>query len=59
MTRKNITGRFAVLEMLDEARFTKNVLGKPRKAIKICNKIFEIDPENRDALLVKQEDYRN
>ncbi len=51
------TNKFAekpiVMEMLDEARFTKNILGKPRKAMKICNKILEIDPENRDALLVK------
>lgn len=42
-----------VLEMLDEARHIKNVLGNPKKAIKICDKILEIDPENRDALLIK------
>lgn len=51
--KRSVVEEAAILEMLEEARFTKNILGKPRKAIKICNKILKIDPENRDALLVK------
>ena len=54
MSQKNSAAEKAtVLKMLDEARFIKNVLGNPRKAIKLCNQILEIDPENRDALLIK------
>lgn len=39
--------------MVEEARYTKNVLVDPQKAIKLCNKILETDAENRDALLIK------
>ena len=38
---------------LDEARFMKNVLNKPRKAIKLCDIILKRDPLNRDAMLIK------
>ena len=39
--------------MLDRARFLKNELGKAKKAIKLCDKILKIDPDNRDAMLIK------
>ena len=39
--------------MLDEARFVKNQLGYPKKAIKICDKILKIDDSCRDAMLIK------
>lgn len=42
-----------ILEILDEARFLKNELGETRKAIKLCDKILRIEPDNRDAMLVK------
>jgi tetratricopeptide (TPR) repeat protein len=39
--------------MLDEARFLKNQLGNAKKAIKLCDEILKIEPENRDAMLIK------
>ncbi|MBI2047148.1 hypothetical protein HYT26_03230 [Candidatus Pacearchaeota archaeon] len=42
-----------ILEMLDEARFLKNEIGDSKGAIKECNKILKIEPENRDAMLIK------
>ena len=39
--------------MLDEARFLKNYAGDAKKAIKLCDKILKIDPDNRDAMLIK------
>lgn len=39
--------------MLNEARFLKNTLGEPNKAINICNKILKIDSSCRDAMLIK------
>lgn len=40
-------------EMLDEARFLRNELGDAKGAIKECDKILRIEPENRDAMLIK------
>lgn len=51
--KKSAVEKAEMWVMLDEARYTKNVLGNPKKAIKLCDKILEIDPENRDALLIK------
>jgi len=42
-----------ILEMLDEARFLKNELEETERAIKLCDKILEIDSNNRDAMLIK------
>ena len=42
-----------IISMLNEARFFKNSLGEPKKAINICNKILKIDPSCRDALLIQ------
>ena len=42
-----------IQEMLDEARFLKNELGKTKKAIKLCNKILEMNNDNIDAMLIK------
>ena len=39
--------------MLNEARYLHNYLEKEDEAIKICDKILEHDPNNRDALLIK------
>ena len=51
------TNRFAeelvIVKMVEEARYIKNVLENPQKAIKLCNKILEMDAENHDALLIK------
>lgn len=47
-------GEYAlVTAMLDEARVLKNYLGKPKKAIKVCDEILQISPDNKDALLIK------
>ncbi len=54
MSKKDsIAEHKVVLEMLNEARYMKNVLNNPKKAIKLCDKILEFSPENRDALLIK------
>ncbi|MDI6738110.1 MAG: hypothetical protein QME12_06375 [Nanoarchaeota archaeon] len=42
-----------ITAMLDEARIVKNYLGKPKKAIKLCDEILKISPSNKDALLIK------
>ncbi len=42
-----------ILEMLDDARLLKNELEETEKAIKLCDKILKLDPENRDAMLIK------
>ncbi len=42
-----------IIDMLNEARFLKNGLGEPKKAINICNKIIKIDSSCRDAMLIK------
>lgn len=42
-----------IISMLNEARFLKNNLGQPKKAINICNKILQIDALCRDAMLIK------
>ena len=42
-----------IISMLNEARFLKNRLGEPKKAINICNKILKIDSSCRDAMLIK------
>ncbi|MBI2653087.1 hypothetical protein HYX00_06480 [Candidatus Woesearchaeota archaeon] len=47
MTQRNI------LKILDEARFLKNELGETKKAIRLCDKILRIEPDNRDAMLIK------
>ena len=39
--------------LLDEARFVKNAIGNPKKALKLCDQILKREPENRDALLIK------
>ena len=41
------------LEMLDEARLLRNVIGDQKGAIKECDRILKIEPENRDAMLIK------
>ncbi len=46
-------GKMALLVKLNEARFTKNVLGNSKKAIKLCDQILETNPKDRDALLIK------
>jgi len=53
MRPTNRSAEKAVMGMVEKARYTKNILGNPRKAIKLCNKILEMDAENRDALLIK------
>lgn len=40
-------------EMLGEARFLRNGIGDAKGAIKECDKILKIEPENRDAMLIK------
>lgn len=42
-----------IIAMLDEARFLKNQLDEPKKAIKICNDILIVEPKNKDAMLIK------
>ena len=42
-----------VFRMVDEARLLKNELGETKKAIKVCDKILKIEPNNRDAMLIK------
>lgn len=42
-----------IMDLLNKARYYHNYLCKEKKAIKLCNKILEHEPENRDALLVK------
>jgi len=42
-----------ILQMLNEARLLRNVIGDQKGAIKECDKILRIEPENRDAMLVK------
>src|SRR3989338_1512646 len=42
-----------ILQMLNEARLLRNVSGDQKGAIKECDKILRIEPENRDAMLVK------
>ena len=39
--------------MLNEARFLNNNTENSRGAIKKCDKILKIDPQNRDAMLIK------
>lgn len=42
-----------ILDLLDKARYHRNVSGKGKKAIKICDEILGIDKNNRDAMLIK------
>mgnify|MGYP001605049657 CR=1 FL=1 len=42
-----------ILEMLAEAKFLKNEIGETKNAIKLCDKILKMDPDNRDAMLIK------
>ena len=42
-----------ISEMLEEARLLRNVIGDQKGAIKECDKILRIKPENRDAMLIK------
>ena len=42
-----------IMCMLEEARFLKNNLGQPKKAINLCNEILDMDSSCRDAMLIK------
>jgi hypothetical protein len=42
-----------IFSLLDEARYHRNATCNDKKAIKICEKILEIDENNRDAMLIK------
>src|SRR3989344_4262617 len=42
-----------IFKLLNKARYYHNYLYEENKAIILCDKILEKDPENRDALLVK------
>ncbi len=44
---------FDVLLMIDEARILKNEVGDRTGALKLCEKILKLSPDNRDALLLK------
>ncbi len=44
-----------IVSLLDEARYHRNATCNDKKAIKICDKILEIDENNRDAMLIKAE----
>jgi len=49
----NKRGNTKIAEMLDEARFLRNYTGDQKKAIKVCDKILELLPDNIDAMLIK------
>lgn len=42
-----------IFDLLDEARYHRNVSYNDKKAIKICDEILDIDENNRDAMLIK------
>jgi len=39
--------------LIDEARYHRNISCNDKKAIKTCDKILSIAPDNRDAMLIK------
>ena len=42
-----------LLNLLNKARYYHNCLCDEEEAIKICDSIIKIEPENRDAMLIK------
>ncbi len=42
-----------IQSLLNKARYHRNISCKDKKAIKICDRILKIDPNNRDAMLIK------
>lgn len=42
-----------IIDLINEARYYRNIACKDSKAIKICDKILKIDSNNRDAMLIK------
>jgi len=52
-TDKEFERTLDILEMLDEARYLKNVSCEFKKAIRLCDKVLKIDQDNRDTMLIK------
>lgn len=48
-----VKGKKKIMDLLNEARFFHNTLENEQEAIKICDQILELNPDNRDALLIK------
>jgi|GEM_PF-1272669 len=42
-----------IFDLLDKARYHRNVSCNDKKAIKICDEILDMDENNRDAMLIK------
>ncbi|MBI2629855.1 hypothetical protein HYW76_02025 [Candidatus Pacearchaeota archaeon] len=42
-----------VVNLLNQARYCHNYLCEEKKAIELCNQALKIDPENRNAMLIK------
>lgn len=53
MKREETADLIEIEVLLNKARYHRNVSCKDKKAIKICEKILKIDPDNRDAMLIK------
>ena len=51
--KEMIENEATVFELLDKARYHRNISCNDKKAIKICDEILEIDENNRDAMLLK------
>ncbi len=50
---KEVEKRKKIMDLLNEARFCCNVSADDEEAISICDKILQLEPDNRDAMLIK------
>lgn len=51
--RTQAVAKAEMARLLEEARYWRNVGEDDKKAIRLCDRILALDPDHRDALLVK------